>query len=227
MAPLPLSSPDSITSYAPGQMGVQTRTSGDWPLEIQPAPASFVSRKSKLSVSRCAPMTSTATNQGHAPARFKILRAAQARRPMIRPEPKPATGPVSAIETDHRRFPRAVHKVLIKKQYVRSGDPHRVCQARQQTVKKRFFRVFGNEISTRYKNDEPKQQFNIRWDQERTESCPIHLQLTTKLFVTGANLLPTARASVGGQNFFAQANRFRSDFHELVVCNELNRLFQA
>src|ERR1700738_29674 len=60
-----------------------------------------------------------------------------------------------------------------------------------------------------------------------TESCQIHLQLATELFVTGANLLPTARASVGGQNFFAQANRFRSDFHELVVCNELNRLFQA
>jgi hypothetical protein len=37
---------------------------------------------------------------------------------------------------------------------------------KQQTVKKRFFRVFGNEISTRYKNDEPKHRFNIRWDQE-------------------------------------------------------------
>src|SRR5229473_2971246 len=45
--------------------------------------------------------------------------------------------------------------------------------------------------------------------------------------LAGADFLPAARALVGLQNFLAQANRFRRDFHELVVGNKFNGLFET
>src|SRR5260370_37568757 len=45
--------------------------------------------------------------------------------------------------------------------------------------------------------------------------------------LAGADFLPAAWALVGLQNFLAQANRFRRDFHELVVGNKFKGLFET
>jgi len=46
-------------------------------------------------------------------------------------------------------------------------------------------------------------------------------------FLAGANFLPAPRAFVGLQNFLAQADRFRRDFHVLVIGDELDSLLEA
>jgi len=46
-------------------------------------------------------------------------------------------------------------------------------------------------------------------------------------FLAGADFLPAAGAAVCLQNFFAEADRFGSDFYELVVGYELDGLFEA
>src|SRR5713226_7151526 len=45
--------------------------------------------------------------------------------------------------------------------------------------------------------------------------------------LAGANFLPAARALVGLQNFLAESDGFRRDFHELVVGNEFDSLLET
>src|SRR5881296_4334089 len=45
--------------------------------------------------------------------------------------------------------------------------------------------------------------------------------------LAGADFLPAARPLVGLQNFLAQTDGLRRDFHELVVGNKLDRLLEA
>src|SRR2546427_1187674 len=45
--------------------------------------------------------------------------------------------------------------------------------------------------------------------------------------LAGADFLPAARALVGLQDFLAQANGFRRDFHELVVGNKFDGLLET
>src|SRR5512137_2718143 len=64
----------------------------------------------------------------------------------------------------------------------------------------------------------------------RTCSKNQHTEKTAGLAcsgLAGADFLPAARALVGLQNFLAQPDRFRRDFHEFVVGNEFDGLFQA
>src|SRR5436190_9769649 len=46
-------------------------------------------------------------------------------------------------------------------------------------------------------------------------------------FLAGANFLPATGALIGLQNLFAQADGLRRDFHELIVSDEFDSLFEA
>lgn len=59
-----------------------------------------------------------------------------------------------------------VRNVLIEKQYVRSGDPYRVCQAEKDSVNEGPLRPLGNKVSTHYENGEPNNRLNIGGDEK-------------------------------------------------------------
>jgi hypothetical protein len=62
----------------------------------------------------------------------------------------------------------------------------------------------------------------------RRESKPQLLNpVLLRGFRVGADLLPAARAFLGVENFFAQADGFRRDLDELVVGDEFDGLLEA
>src|SRR5580692_12423676 len=64
------------------------------------------------------------------------------------------------------------------------------------------------------------------WRNQLTESR-FRRRSSARSFVAGANLLPAERALVGLQDLFAKANRFRRDFHVLVVGDKFDRLLET